>query len=173
MFSTGDIYFMPEYPHIPRSGHKAFINTIFNAKSKDAAARSIATARTWYDLFDDCWVIKTYKKNERRDGEPVWSEKPLTAARRYIDDFLFRHPAFQNVAYKGLWGELQLLDSTIMEEAMDRCTQQGIPVLPVHDELVCPVGSKDAVQHILIDSFHAVTQGKFSSHRPQMTWSEN
>ena len=56
---------------------------------------------------------------------------------------------------------------------MDRCTQQGIPVLPVHDELVCPVDTKDAVQQILIDSFHAVTQGKFSSHTPKMTWSEN
>tara|TARA_Y200000002_G_scaffold95409_1_gene77058 strand:- start:1522 stop:2853 length:1332 start_codon:yes stop_codon:yes gene_type:complete len=172
MFSTGDIYAMPEYPDIPRSGHKAFINTIFNAKSKDAAARSIATARIWYDLFDDCWVVKTYKKNERRDGESVWPEKPLTAARAYIDDFLFRHPAFKEVAYKGLWGDLQLLDSSIMEEAIDRCTEQHIPVLPVHDELVCPVGSKDAVQQILIDSFHAVTQGKFSSHTPKMTWSE-
>jgi hypothetical protein len=103
----------------------------------------------------------------------LWPEKPLTAAKRYIDDFLFRHPAFKDVAYKGLWGDLQLLDSSIMEEAIDRCTQQGIPVLPVHDELVCPVDSKDAVQQILIESFHAVTQGKFSSHTPKMTWSEN
>jgi hypothetical protein len=173
MFSTGDIYSMPEYPHIPRSGHKAFINTIFNAKSKDAAARSISTARIWYDLFDDCWVVKTYKKNELRDGESVWPEKPLTAAKRYIDDFLFRHPAFKDVAYKGLWGDLQLLDSSIMEEAIDRCTEQDIPVLPVHDELVCPVHSKGNVQQILIDSFHAVTQGKFSDFTPKMTWSEN
>ncbi len=48
----------------------------------------------------------------------MWPEKPLTAARAYIDDFLFRHPAFKDVAYKGLWGDLQLLDSSIMEEAM-------------------------------------------------------
>ena len=99
-------------------------------------------------------------------------EKRLEAARTYIDDFLFRHPAFKEVAYKGLWGDLQLLDSSIMEEAIDRCTEQHIPALPVHDELVCPVGSKDAVQQILIDSFHAVTQNKFSSHTPKMTWSE-
>ena len=26
---------------------------------------------------------------------------------------------------------------------------------------------------ILVDSFHTVTQGKFSSHTPKMTWSEN
>ena len=31
---------------------------------------------------------------------------------------------------------------------------------------------KDTVQQILIDSFHAVAQGKFSSHTPKMTWSE-
>ena len=98
-------------------------------------------------------------------------EKRLEAARTYIDDFLFRHPAFENVAYKGLWGDLQLLDSSIMEEAIDRCTQQEIPVLPVHDELVCPTDLKDAVQRILIESFHAVTQGKFRSHTPKMTWS--
>ena len=59
-----------------------------------------------------------------------------------------------------------------MEEAIDKCMQQGIPVLPVHDELVCPVDSKDTVQQILIDSFHAVTQSKFSSHPPKMAWSE-
>lgn len=53
MFSTGGIYSMPECPHIPRSGPKVLINTICNAKSKDAAARSIATARIWYDLFED------------------------------------------------------------------------------------------------------------------------
>lgn len=60
-----------------------------------------------------------------------------------------------------------------MEEAIDRCTQQDIPVLPVHDKLVCPIDAKDTVQHILIESFHAVTQGKFSSHTPEMTWSED
>jgi hypothetical protein len=173
MFSKGDIYSMPEYPHIPRSGHKAFINTIFNAKSKDAAARSIATARTWYDLFADCWVVKTYKKNERRDGEPVWPEKPLEAARAYIDAFLFRHPAFKNVAYKGLWGDLQLLDSSIMEEAMLRCNSRDIPVLPVHDELVVQRAKKEEVRQILVSSFHKVTKSKFVGFTPKMTWSEN
>lgn len=173
MFSTGDIYAMPDYPDIPRSGHKAFINTIFNAKSKDAAARSIATARIWYDLFDDCWVVKTYKKNERRDGEPLWPEKPQEAARAYIDAFLFRHPAFENVAYKGLWGDLQLLDSSIMEEAMLRCNSRDIPVLPVHDELVVPRTKKEEVRQILVSSFHKVTKSKFVGFTPKMTWSEN
>ena len=66
-----------------------------------------------------------------------------------------------DVAFKGLWGTLQLLDSQIMEEAVHRATEKGIPVLPVHDELVGPVSKKAEIKQILIDSFHEVTQGKF------------
>ena len=172
MFSTGDIYSMPEYPDIPRSGHKALINTIFNAKSKESAAKSIATARMWYDLFDDCWVLQTYKKNERRDGDPVWPEQPLEAARAYIEAFLFRHPAFKNVAYKSLWGDLQLLDSSIIEEAMHRCNLRGIPVLPVHDELLVQRTKKEEARQILLSSFHKVTAGRFVGFTPKMSWSE-
>ena len=91
--------------------------------------------------------------------------------RGFIDAFLFRHPAFKDVAFIGLWGTLQLLDSEIMEEAIHRATEQGIPVLPVHDELVGPVSKKEELRQILIDSFHEVTQGKFSDHEPKMTWS--
>ena len=68
-------------------------------------------------------------------------------------------------------GTLQLLDSQIMEEAVHRATEKGIPVLPVHDELVGPVSKKTEIKQILIDSFHEVTQGKFSTHQPKMTWS--
>lgn len=139
---------------------------------KESAAKSIATARMWYDLFDDCWVLQTYKKSERRDGDPVWPEKPLEAARTYIEDFLFRHPASENVAYKGLWGDLQLLDSSIMEEAMHRCNLRGIPVLSVHDELVVQRTKKEEVRQILVSSFHKVTKSKFVGFTPNMSWSE-
>ena len=53
-----------------------------------------------------------------------------------------------------------------MEEAIHRATEQGIPVLLVHDELVGPVAKKAETKEILIDSFHEVTQGKFSHHEP-------
>ena len=66
---------------------------------------------------------------------------------------------------------LLILDSEIMEEAVHRATEMGIPVLPVHDELVGPISKKAEIKQILIDSFHEVTQGKFSAHEPKMTWS--
>ena len=170
LFSTGDIYDMPEYPELTRAANKLFINTILNAKSRSAAVKSIGSAHHYWDLFEDTWVYETYSGKEKRQGLPVWPKKPQKAAEEYIDAFLFRHPAFTDVAYKGLWGTLQLLDSEIMEEAIHRATEQGIPVLPVHDELVGPVSKKAEIKQILVDSFHEVTQGKFSHHEPKLSW---
>ena len=171
LFSTGDPYDMPEYPELTRAANKLFINTILNAKSRSAAVRSIGSAHHYWNLFEDTWVYETYSGSEKRQGLPVWPKKPQKAADEYIDAFLFRHPAFTDVAFKGLWGTLQLLDSEIMEEAVHRATEMGIPVLPVHDELVGPLSKKAEIKQILIDSFHEVTQGKFSDHEPKMTWS--
>jgi hypothetical protein len=170
LFSTGDPYDMPEYPELTRSTNKRFINTILNAKSRSAAVKSIGSAHQYWDLFENKWVVETYSGKQKRQGEPLWPEKPQKKADEYIDAFLFRHPAFAGVAFKGLWGTLQLLDSEIMEEAVHRATEMGIPVLPVHDELVGPVSKKAEIKQILIDSFHEVTQGKFSHHEPKLSW---
>jgi hypothetical protein len=172
LFSTGDVYSMPDYSDLPRSAHKKFINSIFNAQSREAAARSIMTAHRYWDLFEDCWVYETYKGRAKRQGLPVWPKSPKKAAQDYIDSFLFRHPAFEEIAFKGLWGTLQLLDSQIMQEAVKTATAMAIPVLPVHDELVVPRSQKDTVRIILIDSFHHVTDGEFKHHNPKVEWSE-
>lgn len=172
LFSTGDVYSMPDYSDLPRSAHKKFINSIFNAQSREAATRSIMTAHRYWDLFEDCWVYETYKGSAERQGLPVWPKSPKKAAQDYIDSFLFRHPAFEGIAFKGLWGTLQLLDSQIMQEAVKTATAMAIPVLPVHDELVVPRSQKDTVRSILVDSFHHVTNGKFKNHNPKMEWSE-
>ena len=127
LFSTGDIYDMPEYPELTRAANKLFINTILNAKSRSAAVKSIGSAHHYWDLFEDTWVYETYSGKEKRQGFQVWPKKPQKAADEYIDAFLFRHPAFTDVAFKGLWGTLQLLDSEIMEEAVHRATERGIP----------------------------------------------
>ena len=53
LFCTDDVYHMPDYPELPRAAHKKFINTILNAKSIDAAARSISTAEHYWDIIED------------------------------------------------------------------------------------------------------------------------
>lgn len=77
LFATGDIYHMPDYPHLPRQAHKKFINTILNAKSKEAAARSIATAEEYHDLIEDTPVFVTYSGKAKRLRNPVWPERPF------------------------------------------------------------------------------------------------
>lgn len=85
LFSTGDVYAMPDYPDLPRAAHKKFINTVFNAPSKEAAAKSIASATCYWDIIEDKPVYKTYSGKQKRIGYKVWPEKPLAAARKYID----------------------------------------------------------------------------------------
>ena len=172
LFSIGDVYSMFGYSHLPRSAHKKFINTILNAKSRRAAARSISTAHHYWDMFENCWVYETYDGPAKRQGLPVWPEAPMAAAEGYIDSFLLFHPAFEEIAFKGRWGILQLFDSQIMQEAIRRATAMAIPVLPVHDELVLPRTQKETVRSVLVDSFHHVTEGKFKNHNPKIEWSE-
>ena len=44
LFATGDVYDMPGYPDLPRDANKTFINVIFNADSKEAAAIAPASS---------------------------------------------------------------------------------------------------------------------------------
>ena len=69
-----------------------------------------------------------------------------------------------------MWGTLQLIDSSIIEEAVRRATELGIPVLPVHDELVVPISKKSVAHKLLLESFHHVTQGKFADHELSLSW---
>ena len=169
MFSTGDVYSMPGYPGLPRSAHKKFINTIFNAESKDSAARSIATARSYWDHDEDREVFVTYKGKAKRKGVPVWLQAPLREARQYVDDFIFRHPNFKDVAYCGKWGILQLFDSQIIENVMLMANKNNIPVIPVHDEVIVPASKAELLQHFMTVSFHSITQEKFSHFNPTIT----
>jgi hypothetical protein len=168
MFSTGDVYSMPDYPDLPRSAHKKFINTIFNAESKDSAARSIATARMYLDLEEDCLAFETYSGKAKRKGIPVWIN-PLKEAKKYVDDFIFRHPNFKDVAYCGKWGILQLIDSQIIENVMLMANKNNVPVLPVHDEVIVPESKAKLLKHFMMVSFHSITQDKFSQFTPTIT----
>ena len=170
LFATGDIYHMPDYLYLPRQAHKKFINTILNAKSKEAAARSIATAEEYHDLIEDTSVFVTYSGKAKRLGNPVWSERPLANATQYVDDFLFRHPDFKDAAYSATWGILQLLDSAIIEYTINKSTEHNIPVLPIHDEVVIPQQYKGHVGGFMIDGFHSVTKNSFKNHVPQIAW---
>lgn len=173
LFSTDDVYHMPDYPDLPRAAHKKFINTILNAASKDAAAKSISSATTYWDIIEDRPVFKTYAGKEKRIGPSVWPDKPLADAHKYIEAFIFRHPNFEPVVYEGAWGALQFTDSNIIENVMLMANAKEVPVLPVHDELVAPKSKCDLIKRFMEDSFHISTGNRFNSHRPLITINRN
>jgi len=86
LFATDDVYHMPDYPG---PAHKKFINTILNAKSIDAAARSISTAEQHWDIIKDCAVFRAHSGKGKCLGDPIWPTKPLSHAKQYVQDFMF------------------------------------------------------------------------------------
>ncbi|MGI9269878.1 MAG: hypothetical protein ACR2PE_05070, partial [Porticoccus sp.] len=92
-------------------------------------------------------------------------------ATKYVDNFLFRHPDFEQAAYGEMWGILQLIDSSIIEYTINKATENNIPVLPVHDEVVLPEQHKGRVGGYMVDGFHSVTKNKFKYHIPKIVWS--
>ena len=172
LFALGDVYAMPMYPDLPRSAHKTFINIVLNAKSIDAAARSIMTARWHWDDDDQSWIVKTYrgKTKQRRSGDPVFLEKPKAAAMKYIEDFLFTHPMFEPAANSGQWALLQLIDSEIIQHVLRMATKLNIPVLPVHDEVVIPQSAKPTIELMMARAFQSVLRGRADTGSVRMDW---
>lgn len=158
MLSGEDIYNVLGYEHLPREAHKVFINTIINASSDDSAARSIQTATMEFIQSSASYDVKTYRDAERRTGTRVFPHEPYESAQDYVAQFRLHNPEIVERS-GGWWGTLQLLESQVMEEAVRRLTEQGIPCLPVHDEVVVPVSKKmlaieaikEAFQHRLGD----------------------
>ena len=54
----------------------------------------------------------------------------------------------------------QNFEGQILKNVMLEGVKQGIPVFPLHDELICPIESKEAVQQTLISSFRKAIQSK-------------
>jgi hypothetical protein len=171
LFATGDVYDMPSYPALPREAHKKFISTIINAKTLDAAARSISTATIYYNILKDCWEIKTYSGKERRIGDPVFEESPLQCARKYVEDFLWRHPQFSEAAGSNQWGILQLLESEIIEDVIRRLTRAGVPCLPVHDEIIVPESRRNEAMEALKEAYREVLREAGSFGSVSVKWS--
>lgn len=87
-----DAYTLPDYPDLPREIHKKLVNTLFNAKTEDAAARSLMN--TYYQYDEDGELqIKSYKGKAKRIGKKVFEgDTPKQQAHAYIESFRQHHP---------------------------------------------------------------------------------
>jgi hypothetical protein len=156
-----DPYDMPWYQHLPRPVHKRLINALLNAKSRDSAIRALLSAYYWYDAIKDEIVVEIYDQKRKRRGLKVFEgNKPEVG--RYIEIFCLHHPMFRDYLFRGAGNALQYLDSEVMLALLDLSLQEGIPVLPVHDEIVFPQTHQVEIRRLLAVAFLATLGGAAS-----------
>jgi len=151
-----EVYSMPNYTDLPRAVHKKLINTLINAPTEASATRSLINHYYWWDIFQDKWVVKSYKGKQKREGQKVFAEdKPLRAAERYVASFKAHHPMLSEAVCSGVGSELQLLDGQLMETVINVATKAKVPILPIHDEIIIPKQYKTFAEILLQRAFQA------------------
>lgn len=157
-FQMADPYDMPWYPHLPRPVHKRLINALLNAKSRDAAIRALQNTYYWYDAVKDEVAVEVYRSKKKRRGIKAFKgNKP--EIEQYIEIFCLQHPLFREQLFRGVGSALQYLDSELMLALLDLALKLGIPMLPVHDEIVFPQDHHAKVKKLVAFAFIGVLRG--------------
>ena len=147
-------YHIPFWEHIPRAVHKHVINMLFNCKTEATMIKACNSTYWWID--DDGEIqSETYNGKKKRQGQPVFPGKS-EEIKRYIADFKKWHRYLENSIGTGVGNTLQFIDSELILSVISAANQEGIPVLPVHDELVFPQNHKYFIYIALMDAFSDV-----------------
>jgi hypothetical protein len=152
---TTDPYVVPGFDHLPRDVHKQLINSLFNAKDRDGAWRALNSAYYSWDEDKLGWKVKIYSGKAKRLGDKVFPGNKKEAE-KYIESFENYSPDLAVGIATGLGNVLQKIDSDIMLVAIRMCTDAGIPLLPVHDEVVVKRTSYAEVVEVLKRAFSTV-----------------
>jgi hypothetical protein len=174
LIQTVDSYEIPTFSHLPRAVHKQCINTLLNAKTEKSAEGSLINTHYWYDPIDDEITVVSYKGKQKRRGLKAFPGNGVEA-KRYIDSFRMFHPQLAPYVCRGVGNALQWLDSEIMLWVMRLGVETGIPVLPVHDEVVFPAFYLEEMQYLLTRAVQTVLKdyGRFGSMMLKQTWLES
>jgi len=78
---------------------------------------------------------------------------------------------FEPAVSTAQWGSVQLIDSTIIRHVVRMATELGIPVLPVHDEVITLVSAKLTIKLMLARAFQHVLKGTGDIRSVRMDWS--
>jgi hypothetical protein len=162
LLHTQDSYEIPTFSHLPRAVHKQCINTLLNAKTERSAEGSLINTHYWYDPENDDIEVVSYDGKQKRRGLKAFPGDGVEA-KRYINSFRMFHPQLAPFVCKGVGNALQWLDSEIMLLVLRLGVETGIPVLPVHDEVVFPACYLEEVEHFLTRAVQTVLRdyGKF------------
>ena len=166
--------FIPTFSHLPRAIHKKCVNTLLNARNHDSAKKALMNTYYWYDAVEDEVVVKVYDSKGKRQGIKAFPGNKVEAT-KYLEDFCFSHPQLAPYVCKGVGNALQWMDSEIMLWVVRLGVETGIPVLPVHDEVVFPACHVEEMQYLLKRAVQTVLKdyGKFGTMMLKQTWLED
>jgi hypothetical protein len=172
--STIDPYDIPTFRHLPRQVHKKCLNTLLNAKTQESAKRSLINTHYWYDAVEDDLVVVSYDRKVKRKGLKAFPGN-IPEVDRYISEFMRFHPELGNYVCRGVGNAMQWLDSEIMLMAIRLGVETGVPLLPVHDEIVFPSDRANDVEYLLMRSVQTVLKdyGSFGRVLTKQSWLED
>ena len=133
-----DIYTMIDYPELDRSIHKKLINLLFNAKTPDSGCQALMSTHHWRNEETGKWECETYDSNQKRKGDPVLGKASMQSARAYLYSFKRHHPLMSPAICSGMGVRLQAADGRMMLTVLDYHNNVGLPVIPIHDEIIVP-----------------------------------
>jgi len=98
--------------------------------------------------------IKAFYKHCKSEGiiprNIIKKDKPIITLYNQLCEY---HKPISKYFSSGEGIKLQYQDSQIMESILLSCMKQNIPVLPVHDSVICPISNKDIVYDIMREEY--------------------
>lgn len=69
------------------------------------------------------------------------------------------HPIAHHFGSENIGLKLQFMDSQIMADCLQKSIEKGLPVLPVHDSLICKESHEEQVKQIMLSCYSKATGG--------------
>ena len=139
------------HPGFPREEVKLGLNIAYNAKTLCGAKSALAL------------------KLAERAGRDVVTKSDHARAAQIITASCEKHSAIARAFGSDNGVDIQFRDSEIIREVLTNCRREGIPALPVHDEVIAPERHESRVAEIMTHTFEEREPGpnraKLKIHR--------
>jgi len=141
-------------PKDDRALNKLILLTAFNAKSSESAASAV---------YDD---LRTEGKLYRYS---IQNHDRINAKLSLLKQ---KHPVISDMIADDYGLKLQYYDSNVIERVIDHFTAIGIPVLTVHDSVICQAQHEELVRNVMVRYFYQVVENLLAlSIRPTPLYS--
>ena len=109
---------------------------------------------------NDKKVYQAFRNNDRKDKlEQSLTDRQLAVL---LNKFIEKHPQFDGVPNTGQALRLMNIDSKIANLIIDHFTQQGIPILCIHDSFIIQHDKEPKLRRILDQATHQITSSRIS-----------